>query len=777
MLRLLFIFILTLICSPNLWGKKYKNKKDVLDNYIFIGDFSEQEPRPNKKYAHYFKPPPVYSPLFLKFTPYPRISHSKGEGRDNQMLNRAILLNNQGEFERAIETLLKYTEERGQGPITWKYQFLIGVANFNWGLGDNYHLPYYQFIEQHPDGHHKVMVGLSYAYSSLVDHYEHQLAIIAFYNLIIGLYSEGHYELCYNSVDRLLREFEHTEYHYYFSIIKADLLARNKDFRQAVQVLDHAIRFFGDQGNVAQAFFRVAEIYFYLHSYMLANDVVDMALVIDPNFIYDKPELLWNVAEFKFWQGHYVEARKYYLALQKDYINHFYGRYALIRLGDLEFELKNEKQARYWYNQSVFLHNEHTTGKISKLMLTYIRFLRKPSLKKLSPVDVKLLKDHRAELQAIEDDPDRHPFFRELAAYYILLSQIKEGPIDSNLTKKMKRFIHVYPESQFNTSFRPYFLRVLHEKFEQLYDLGDYKLALSYYEMNYDNLYKTLKDPNMALKVADTYRTFQMYKQANKNLKNALKWKAPAHKLKPYLLRIAEITINNGQFKASENYLKQVLAERKLKFEPEVFDRILRKSAKNYSISRLQERYLVKTSVTDHSKYLPIFLERYGDLKKYPDVVRVADKYLRHLKDQQVKADKASAEKAAKEKVKDKGKEAEEKDEKEEDKKDEKKESSKKENLVVEEEELPQDLLLKTYLVKAEALAKMKKWKSSIGVYEQVFSEIPSELQNVKTLYRYGELLAEVGRKKKRKKVLEDILAIDEQGFLGKLAKLELEDM
>ena len=576
-----------------------------------------------------------------------------------------------------------------------------------------------------------ILVGLSYLFSSIKENPNHQTAPIVYYNLTLGLYLDNHYTMSYNLCNQVLKTLSDSKYHFYISFLKSELLFFNKDFRQSVEEFDRTIRLYGREKLTAQAFYRVAEIYYILNNYILADDVFKMAMLIDKNFIWDKPTLIWNIAESKFWIGENKKAEKYYHYLQKHHMNTRVGKFALMRMGDIAFELGQIKKAKYWYHYSSLMHGDQLSGKASKLMLTYINFLRKDNLRNLNSVDKKALSLYQKELEEIAVNPELSPFFQELAAYYYLITMLKTEELNLTHVNKMEDFIDKYPMSQFNTYFRPYFTDYYRKYIYTYYEQKAYSKMIYYYEQNFQSIYKNYNDPEMYLKLAEAYRFNKRYGLAWKSLQKTQN--IDTKHLKPFYLKLAEISIYAKKTRQAIKYVKLAQQEEKKKIETkvttsqfptEVIERLLDTNNSTRFLNSLMD-YLAVFKGQLIANFLPIIQNKYEKNNSWYGVLQTSKKILKIFK----KNDKNK------------------------------------------------DVRRKAYLAQIRALKKLRKWKTADQTQTKFLEEYPSYEQKPSFMYSALKIADKAGKSSKYKKYLDQLYNIDKDGVYGRLANVYIKEM
>lgn len=762
--------ILGILFLPGTQGfSGYQDAQDILKRYVFYGDFSEKEIRPAKKYPYFFKLDTVFSPLDVKFVVFPKLKHTAGHGPAIQALNNGISIFRMNKYQLVIQRLTEFVKHHEKTDIRWKIDFLIGMAYYNMGLANLKDLTF-THIKRNKKNHDDVMMGLSYIYTSLNTKYDHNLAFFAFYNLILGLYSEGHHELCYRFADRVLREFKMSQFHFPIALIKADLLVANKDFRLAVEELDKAIRFYGKIPGVAQAFYRVAEIYFFLNNYLLADEVFKMAMLIDPQFIKTQPILIWDIAESKFWMGDDAGAIPYYMLLKENFLHTVQGKHALMRLGDSYLNMDKMDKAEYWYQRSNLLHGGQLTGKISKLVLSYIKFVRKKKLKNLSQVEDTEMQEYLKFLQDLEAGAPRQSFLGEIAGYYHLQIRKRRFGLSQKIIDDAKDFILKYPTSQFNPSLRPDFITFLRKNFDTYYQQKKYGLALSYYEKNYETLYKDNTSAALLMRLLAGYWHQKDDEKVQTVLKQVAQKKIRPNERQeidaPYHLILAEVMLKKGDHAAAAGFIKKEVSKlqagEKRRFAKIAVERMLDVAVMEASVIKQLESYLGFFSTKIQTLYRERLLDFYLLKGQYRSVLRIVSKILEEL------ADGLAEEKRPRDAVA-QGNPQESKKGKEEGKESGGSESVKQSG--------DWGAYKRFLMLKAEALNKLGRIEEVL-VTKQVLLKKFSELKaDPAFLFELAELAGKTGKREKQIDYLRETQKLDQQGMYGQLAVLKLEEL
>ncbi|MDD9952689.1 MAG: hypothetical protein OXT67_14105, partial [Zetaproteobacteria bacterium] len=100
------------------------------------------------------------------------------------------------------------------------------------------------------------------------------------------------------------------EYRTGFNEIIAENWIRNRDYYTAIRTLDENIRSTSEPKVAARAFHRIADIYFDLNQYDLADEVYRMAQAVDRHAYQIHPLSYFLRGESLFWRGLFKEARE-----------------------------------------------------------------------------------------------------------------------------------------------------------------------------------------------------------------------------------------------------------------------------------------------------------------------------------------------------------------------------------------------------------------------------------------------------------------------------------
>ncbi len=184
----------------------------------------------------------------------------------------------------------------------------------------------------------------------------------------------GEYFIATKMLRRYLKNYPYSPFNNHIKIYLADSLANLNNFDGARNVFDQVIKA-DERGTVAEATYRLGDIYFLKQSFRRAERSYDKALKKFPKYAEQFPNAIFNKAEAQFNLAEYPSSLETYREFFQKYPSHPYSAYALTRIGELISLLEDDKRkAQGFYNESFFRFRNTVGGTIARMRSLSQRF-------------------------------------------------------------------------------------------------------------------------------------------------------------------------------------------------------------------------------------------------------------------------------------------------------------------------------------------------------------------------------------------------------------------
>lgn len=295
---------------------------EILEKYTFVGDFEEKDaerPLADEIFWRYpYKLPPVEFPIHYQLdNPKEEMPATPGSGRAVDHLNRGRVAFLDGKYDEAKATWLSARARFGQD---YRYHrrndYFIGQAFMQlamatkkiqrqgWDSGD---------VRKTFDN---ASIFLSWAFIVKVDIADDFLDVVtpkSLYNLAAIYWRYGRYGGAFGAAEtglNFLRKTGRRDYRPQLHRMVAESHIASRNYLEAAQELDTAIRQDRDPEQAAQAFARVGDMYFDLNNYELSADVYALAAKIERDLNLVNPVSAVLYGESLFWLGDFSAAQQ-----------------------------------------------------------------------------------------------------------------------------------------------------------------------------------------------------------------------------------------------------------------------------------------------------------------------------------------------------------------------------------------------------------------------------------------------------------------------------------
>ena len=536
------LLVLTLVFWDLGWAKNTRplsreSYQKIIDNYLFVEDFTiKPETRPLKEgvfWRYQIKiPKPEFridfgdsrpNSLAKEFPP------TQGVGRAIEHINRGRTLFLEGNLKGAKKTLLSARARYGTD-YTFHRRTDFYLANV-----------FLQLAKQKSEGLtgearkriakaslSNAATFLSWAYlrkKALKDEVLDVVAPKNYYNLAVIYYNYSRFGGAFGAASdglEFLSRSGRSDYRARLRHILAEMSLINQDYLSAVQDFDAIIRQDADQSLAGVMFSRVADIYFNLNNFELAEDIYSLANRVDFLSNQIKPYQFILRGESLFWLGKYDEAQKmlHYGIQGSNFKNAVapLGRdlaaLASIRIADAWLAKGNYEKAKLQYFRHFMRFRGHETERYAKL---------RGACLELPYYQGNNIKHARSLLSSLRKRADRLPPVARELAWSCEVASYAQHERTFSMVERVRNFAREFPNSKFLASLVEPVRESQAKRLYTFFEKNDSHGAIDFFEKTRSMLFKNIdKDTKSKLfsaymDVYDAEKAFEFWSPENVN--------------------------------------------------------------------------------------------------------------------------------------------------------------------------------------------------------------------------------------------------------------------
>lgn len=301
----------------------------------------------------------------------------------------------------------------------------------------------------------------------------------------VGRYA-GAYGAAQSGID-YLRKTGRREFRPHLRRIVAESFIENRSYLEALQELDQAIRQDPDPKLAAPMFARMADVFFDLNNYELAEDLYALANRVDLGLKQISPMQLVLQGESLFWLGRFDDAQRV-LSYAIDGMGHARSEglldenmaaYAWLRVADGYLARERLDEARLAYNKVWFEFRRTPAARIARI---------REACLDLPVYEGQNIAHARTHLDEVKDDEQLPVQARELA-YACLVSSIAAKERTDAMVERVRGFADRFPESRFLKNLADPVREVQAGRLDEYLKSRDYYAAASFFETHRQRLF------------------------------------------------------------------------------------------------------------------------------------------------------------------------------------------------------------------------------------------------------------------------------------------------
>ena len=516
-----FILLLATPVASSKPKKKKPNYDKFIKNYVFVNDFTVKPERRSISDELFWRyklklPKPSFGIEYTIKDIKKELPQTIGDGRPYMHINYGRTEYLKGDYKKAKKIWLSNRARYGK---TYDHHrrndYFLGLVFL--ALANQYRKQGQKINDvEYKGAMSNATTFLAWAFLNKTELKDPEIDKVMpkqLYNLAAIYFRYRNYGAAYGAAAKgleFLRKTGRSEYRPKFRRILAEAFIKNRDYLQAMQQFDQALRQDPNPIEAAAIFARVADIYYALNNFELAEELYDIAIRIDEEAERITPAQFVLRGESLFWLGKYSDAQKMFhygleIAMKKDVHKEMSPRMAAVarlRIADSYMALKKYRKAEVEYFKVLHNHRgsrEATFAKIRHACLG-LPYFKGNNIKHARNL-LESLKNAAIPYEATE------------LAWACQVGSYAKHERTKAMVERVKEFAKKFPKSRFLKSLIEPVLDVKISQLEEYFSQGKIYEALSYFEKTRHILFKTV-EPKMQRRIFNSYLDTNQTKKA-----------------------------------------------------------------------------------------------------------------------------------------------------------------------------------------------------------------------------------------------------------------------
>lgn len=292
---------------------------------------------------------------------------------------------------------------------------------------------------------------------------------------------------------------------------RARIFLDQKKYQKAYNELERILVLYPARPEVRDVKYMIAESYYERGKFDVANNVFEEALKLWPTYPKTHPITYMKIAETHYMLGKYPKAMEDWASIVNLFPVSFEGRRALLRIGDMYMELGRKKMAAKVYENAARRFEDSDEAILAKLALASLGAEDPEILKRSMVFDYTAFEDPLKTFDEIlAKSPKKHGQDALMRKGRALSS--RKRYVSAILA--YKQLLRSYPSTRMSEEV----FSLVRQNFIKLIDTfhaqdGFFTVLMTYYD-NFDPFLRKIENPDILLKIADSYKAMTLYDRA-----------------------------------------------------------------------------------------------------------------------------------------------------------------------------------------------------------------------------------------------------------------------
>lgn len=340
---------------------------------------------------------------------------------------------------------------------------------------------------------------------------------------------------------------------------RAKIYLRQKKFKKAHDEMEKVLALYPNRKEAREIKYLVAEAHYDQGRHAEARTIFEAAQKIWPTYPKTQPRVYMKMAETYYRLGEKEKALEYWTNIANLFPSVMTGRKALLRMGEFSEEKNRKKDAARIFEALAMQFPESDEAVLARLRLATMG-AEDPGLLKTSKVF-----DYRA-------------FENPLKTFDEILAKYPERHGEEALIRKgralagakrhiasilaYKELLKSYPGSRMSAEVFGLVRGNLFKLIENFHEQEGFFIALLTYFDNFNPFLRTISEPDILIKIADSFAVMTLYDRAQEYYNMAARNDADGKYRDLTDFRIAKAKLFAGDFKEAETLLSKYINDR-----------------------------------------------------------------------------------------------------------------------------------------------------------------------------------------------------------------------
>lgn len=340
---------------------------------------------------------------------------------------------------------------------------------------------------------------------------------------------------------------------------RAKIYLRRGKFQKAHEEMQKVLALYPNRREVRDVKYLVAEAHYDQGRYAQARTIFEEAQKIWPTYPKTRPGVYMKMAETYYQLGEKEKALEYWTNIANMFPSVTNGRKAMLRMGEYNEEKSRKKDAARIFETLAMQYPESDEAVLARLRLATMG-AEDPALLKASKIF------------------DYHAFENPLKTFDEILAKYPERHGEEALIRKgralagakrhiasilaYKEMLRTYPGSRMSAEVFGLVRGNLFKLIETFHEQEGFFIALLTYFDNFNPFLRTITEPDMLIKIADSFAVMTLYDRAQEYYTLAVKNDPDGEYSDLTDFRIAKSKLFGGDYKEAENLLSKYIKER-----------------------------------------------------------------------------------------------------------------------------------------------------------------------------------------------------------------------
>jgi TolA-binding protein len=357
----------------------------------------------------------------------------------------------------------------------------------------------------------------------------------------------------------LLRSFPKGKYSVSAMFARSAIYMKGKKYKKAYNELEKILILFPNQREVRDVKFLIAESYYDRGKYKIANAIFKEAIKQWPTFPKSHPKTYLKIAETKRKLGNIDAAMEDFYSIVNLFPSAIEGRRAMLSIGDVYVETGRKPKAAQIFERMTVRYPKNDESILAKMRLATLG-AQDPSLLKHSRIfDYSAFEKPIETFNAIISKGVDEKFGQEALLRKGRAYSTQKRYVASVIA--FKQLLMTIPDARMSDEVFNLVRANFVEMIKVFYKEDGFFMVLMTYYDNFDPFLRGIKEPDILVKIADSYSEMTLYNRALEYYRMVNKFDDKKELLSYAAFKIADTTLQKGEYKKAERLFTLYLSQ------------------------------------------------------------------------------------------------------------------------------------------------------------------------------------------------------------------------